>query len=158
MEDTKDEEFPEPRVTLFGEEINRSESEDSEKKKEGETKIKEKKNEFHCCHDRYGYHRRCGGGAWGIAILFAGAILLLNTLGIIPWEFWNAISSFWPVILVLVGTSILLGQNWFSRFIVFIMALAAFGSVAIYGLMSVNSPLVGYLPYEAVDFVNNYIK
>jgi len=155
MEEIKDEDLPEPRVTLFGEEIGRSDG--FEKKEKGdETGVKEKKMEYRCRYDHYHHHRCCGGGVWGMAVLISGTVLLLNTLGMVPWDFWNAIVSFWPVLLVLMGTSILLGRNWFSRMITFIMAFAAFVFILIYGLIKVDSSFVSYVPSEAVDFVDNF--
>ena len=42
-----------------------------------------------------------------IVLIGAGIVLLLNTLGILPWESWSKIGRFWPVLLVLFGLSIL---------------------------------------------------
>jgi hypothetical protein len=36
------------------------------------------------------------GVEWGVFLIFAGTILFLNTLEILPWEVWNHIVKFWP--------------------------------------------------------------
>ncbi|MEW6723547.1 MAG: DUF5668 domain-containing protein [Bacillota bacterium] len=43
----------------------------------------------------------------GLLIIGIGFLLLLNTLGIISWTAWNQIWRLWPVLLILVGISIL---------------------------------------------------
>jgi hypothetical protein len=43
---------------------------------------------------------------WGVAIVLLGVILLFNTLGLLPGNFWL---YFWPLALILVGVWFLLG-------------------------------------------------
>ena len=43
-----------------------------------------------------------------LVLIAAGVVLLLNTLGILPWDSWSEIGRFWPVLLVVFGLSILL--------------------------------------------------
>jgi hypothetical protein len=42
-----------------------------------------------------------------IVIVCAGVVLLLNTLGILPWDSWSQISRFWPILVIAAGASIL---------------------------------------------------
>jgi hypothetical protein len=42
-----------------------------------------------------------------LLIVAAGAILLLNTLGILPWDSWSEIGRFWPVLVIVFGLGIL---------------------------------------------------
>jgi len=37
-----------------------------------------------------------------------GVLLLLNTLGILPWESWSEIGRFWPALLIVFGLSLLM--------------------------------------------------
>ncbi len=44
----------------------------------------------------------------GVFLLFIGVVLLLQTLGILPWSLWNTLWRFWPVILIITGVGVLL--------------------------------------------------
>ncbi|MDD5081985.1 MAG: DUF5668 domain-containing protein [Dehalococcoidales bacterium] len=55
--------------------------------------------------------RAVAAPVWGIFLLFAGTVLLLQTLDILPWSLWNTLWRFWPVLIVIVGLSILLRQQ-----------------------------------------------
>lgn len=46
-----------------------------------------------------------------IVIVAAGAILLLNTLGIVKWSFWSQLGQLWPVLVIVAGFS-LFWRNW----------------------------------------------
>ncbi len=43
-----------------------------------------------------------------LVLICAGAVLLLNTLGILPWRSWAEIGRFWPVLVIAAGLSILI--------------------------------------------------
>jgi hypothetical protein len=64
-----------------------------------------------------------GGGAWAVFLIVAGAILLLNNLGFLPWEIWPVLWQFWPVLLILAGIEIVLGHSSLSRFLVTLLGL-----------------------------------
>ena len=107
-------------------------------------------------HERHlHYHAHChsGGVVWGLLLVMAGALFLLNNLGIISWEIWNFIVGFWPIFLVFAGINLILGQNVFSRIIVGLVALASFILILGYGLYAVNSPLINSLPPQLVDII-----
>ena len=42
-----------------------------------------------------------------LVLIAAGVVLLLNTLGVLPWSIWSQIGRFWPVLVILGGLSIL---------------------------------------------------
>ncbi len=101
-------------------------------------------------------HWHSGRIIWGVLILFAGIIFLLNNLNIVPWTFWDYVWSFWPMLLILWGFHIILGNNPVSSFIIFLLTLAVVGAVFLYGLAQVGSPLVNYFPPDvnkAIIFV-----
>jgi hypothetical protein len=95
------------------------------------------------------------GGAifWGIFILLIGFVLLLNSLGVIPWKFWGAVWVFWPAVLLLIGARTIFGRNPVSDFIVFIFGLVIFTIIVVYGLEKIHSPLIYRLPLNIVNFV-----
>lgn len=146
--------IPKPRVTLFGEDI----SEGADKDEVKESKKEKKSGACHdgnCCGGRNHRDGNCCGGG-GLIILLAGTILLLNTLGLIPWEFWRFVWPFWPAFLIVAGIKIILGRNWFSRIASSVLAVALFGMVIVYALIHVDSPFVSRIPSGVVNFVNNF--
>ena len=56
-----------------------------------------------------GHHWR---GIVGPTILIgAGAVLLLNTTGLVDWDIWAIMWRLWPVILIAIGLDILIGRR-----------------------------------------------
>ncbi len=51
--------------------------------------------------------RRGGIPVGGILLIFIGAVLLLQTLGVLPWSLWFTLWWFWPVILIIAGLLII---------------------------------------------------
>jgi energy-coupling factor transporter transmembrane protein EcfT len=49
---------------------------------------------------------------WGIVIIIAGVLLLLNQLGLIPGNFWGI---FWPLLLIVLGLWFLFGMTMFRH-------------------------------------------
>lgn len=94
-----------------------------------------------------------GDIVWGLLLILLGSLFLLNNLGIVPWTIWNYIVGFWPVFLIFAGINVILGHNIFSRIIIGIISLAAFGIILGYGLYQVNSPLINGLPTQIVDII-----
>jgi hypothetical protein len=111
----------EPEVTLFGEEISETENR---------------------------WQSDSGEAVWGVFVLSIGGILLANTLGFIPWEFWNHMWQFWPVLLIFLGLHIILGNNILARMILLIVSIFVFGSIIIFGLKQVSSSVLDYIPDE----------
>jgi hypothetical protein len=108
-----------PKVRIFGEEL-------PEKKPHGDS----------------------GRVILGTAVLMAGSLLLLNNLGVVPWEIWEHIRSFWPVILVLLGLHIIMGNNIIATLTLLAASVGVFGLIALYALYRTGSPLTGGLPLE----------
>jgi hypothetical protein len=49
---------------------------------------------------------------WGVIILVIGVLLLLNTMGFLPFSIWQI---FWPVMLIVLGLWFLLGSTLFKK-------------------------------------------
>lgn len=147
MENQQKQNISGPHIQVFGEEI--------ESKEKGRREDCHHHN-HHCprCH----HHSIGGGTIWGLGIIFAGVLLLLNNTGAVSKEIWNYILPFWPILLVLVGIRIILGFGWVSHFIVSLLTLAIFCFISLYGLVMVNSPLINYwhLPAEFINFISQF--
>jgi hypothetical protein len=88
-------------------------------------------------------HRHHEGGViFPLLILFAGVTLLGNNFGLIPWGIWQSLIQFWPVLLILGGISILLGDNSGSRLVMSVIGIVVIVSVWTKALIDVGSSLV----------------
>ena len=118
-----------------------------------------------CCEEDGGrhfhwhnhHHHHGGGVLWGILFVWAGIVLLCNSLGVIPWTFWTYTRMFWPLILVLIGIRMVLGRNIISRLVVFALSLIILGYVMIYVLDRMNSPLINSVPPNVLHSVRSSI-
>jgi hypothetical protein len=59
-------------------------------------------------------NRSLAGIVAPLALVAAGSVLLLNTLGVLPWSLWGEIGRWWPIVLILLGVSILV-ENLMGR-------------------------------------------
>jgi predicted neutral ceramidase superfamily lipid hydrolase len=92
----------------------------------------------------------------GIFVFLAGILLLLNSLGIIPWKFWSQVWVFWPALVLLFGVRMIFGRNRTADFLIFLTGLIFFAIMVAYGLIRVNSPLVNDLPVNLTNFVRGF--
>ena len=101
-----------------------------------------------------GNRRYHGGGGWGVFLIFSGSLLLLNSFGTLPWEIWNRLIDFWPVLLILVGIRIMLGKSLLSRLLMTLISLFVFGSIFLYVLGKEAPLLVESLPRQWLQWAN----
>ncbi len=55
---------------------------------------------------------------WGIFFIAAGAVFLLNNLGLLSISVWSVLWQFWPVIFIFWGLEIILGPGRTAELIV----------------------------------------
>lgn len=55
-------------------------------------------------HERHGL-------VWPVILVGAGVALLLNNLGILPWDVWRTLIGLWPVLLIAAGLDLLFGRR-----------------------------------------------
>jgi hypothetical protein len=53
-------------------------------------------------------HRKLAGVVLPLLVVAAGALLLGNTLGLLPWHIWSHVGRLWPILVVVVGLTALL--------------------------------------------------
>ncbi len=58
-----------------------------------------------------------------IFLIFLGIVFLLNNFGILSWNLWQNLWKFWPILLILFGTEIILGRNFTPRGLGFLIVL-----------------------------------
>lgn len=92
----------------------------------------EEAEEQNCCSKN---HKGIFGG---IILITVGIIFLLNNFGLLPWSVWSILWRFWPLFLILGGLEILLGNNWFARFIFSLLTLITVGFI-LFQIVAVNN-------------------
>lgn len=121
----------EPHIKIFNEDISSSNKNDSNLEKENESSNCSKHSHKHCRKNR-------SAGVFGLVLLFAGLLLLLNNFGIVSKEIWIYILPFWPVLLIFAGIKIILGSSRIARFFYFIIALVILCFIFINALVRVS--------------------
>jgi hypothetical protein len=136
-------------VRIFGVDVDATGDHDWRRRKEEWKAERRKDREERHCH----YEGR--SVFWGLFVLFLGIVFFLSTLGLLPHGFWHEIAPFWPALLILWGLDILMGRSWFSRIVIFIVALVLFLGIVAYGLVRSSSPLVTRFPPNVVNAAGN---
>jgi hypothetical protein len=149
-----------PHVRIFGADVDtgggpaNSKEEWQKKKEQWKDERHAHKEEWRMHRDEWRGHHR-GGSFFGLIILFIGVVTLLYTMGLVSRDFWHAIAPFWPILLILWGASIMLGRHWFSRLVLFVLAIGFLLAVILYGLVKIGSPIANSLSPGVVSSINN---
>lgn len=111
-------ELPDEKVTVFG-------------------------DEWH--EDRW-HRRRSSGSFFGLILITAGVLLILNTLNILSARVWDYIWKFWPFILIYWGLDIILGGNIVTKGLVRFIGLLMLIFIVLFAIHQVNPSLLSGLP------------
>ena len=73
--------------------------------------------------------RRRGFPLFAVLLIALGAVLLLQTTGVLPWEFWGDIWRWWPVLVIALGINIAFGRRmpWLAGTLIAFVLIAAAG-------------------------------
>lgn len=77
-------------------------------------------------------HHGMGSAVAGpIYLIVAGVILLMNSVGILPWSIWGALSRLWPLILIAIGLDLIIGRRRpaLSVILTLLVVLAGAGAI-----------------------------
>ena len=102
-----------------------------------------------------------GNLIWGLFLIFSGIILLFNTLDIIPWNIWSDIIKFWPILLILAGLNIILGESKLSNLIFSILIIIIFVLVFLMALSDSLPQFADSLPLwirNIIEYLKLYIR
>ncbi len=71
---------------------------------------------------------------FGILLVLLGALLFLQTTGVVSWALWLELARFWPVALIAGGVSILLGRKFpvLASFVAILLLVGAVGAAAFF--------------------------
>jgi hypothetical protein len=50
-----------------------------------------------------------------MVVIFIGIMLLLNTMKVLPWEMWDDVRQFWPILVILFGLKMMVGDSHLAR-------------------------------------------
>jgi len=66
---------------------------------------------------------------FGIFLLFLGVVFLLQNFNVLPWALWETLWRFWPVLIIIIGLSILLKRwnPWLVSIVVLALLCACLG-------------------------------
>lgn len=82
-----------------------------------------------------------GAAIWGIIVIFLGITLLLTNIGVIDGAIWNYIFRFWPVLLVLEGLHLIMGNNIAAKAVLGVITLAVMALILTGGIKIYNPEL-----------------
>ena len=89
----------------------------------------------------------------GFALIFVGLILLFNYMEILPWEIWQEIVQFWPLLLILMGLRILLGEGWVANFLMTIINIGIFGWLITSIIYKFAPELIDWIPQDIINLI-----
>ena len=78
---------------------------------------------------------------FGILLVLLGALLLLQTTGVVSWGLWLELARFWPVALIAGGVSILLGRRFpvLASLVAILLLVGAVGAAAFFFVADTES-------------------
>ncbi|GEM_PF-1974066 len=69
--------------------------------------------------------------SWAVFLILVGVMFLLNTTGTVGWGIWLYISRFWPILIILIGIRIILGNSTIAKVLgmifTIVLTIGAFG-------------------------------
>lgn len=68
-------------------------------------------------------------------IISLGIVFLLNNLNLLPWNVWQTLLKFWPVLLILKGFELLVGTSLRAQLLTVLITLLVIGTVLSYSFI-----------------------
>lgn len=94
-----------------------------------------------------------GSGIWGSIFISAGILFILTTMGGLSFRVWEVIWKYWPLILVLIGVNIVLGNNIFSKIVITLFSFFVFGMIILLTINEVQPSYLNEVPKEILNFI-----
>lgn len=94
---------------------------------------------------------------FGILLVLLGALLLLQTMGVVSWALWLELWRFWPVALIAGGVSIILGRKFpvLASLVVVLLLVGTVGAAAFFIATDEESFVVSEFsePLDGAEFL-----
>ena len=85
-------------------------------------------------------HKQSTSGGWfGLILIVAGFLLLLNTFELLHWSVWNELWRFWPLLFVFWGMQILLGKTWLANLVMIVFVGLVMFFILLYSIIPVST-------------------
>lgn len=91
--------------------------------------------------------------SWAAFLILVGIMLLLNTTGVIDWSIWIYVMRFWPILIVLIGVRIILGNSLFARIIGMLLTIVLTSGAFLVAYVQAKGEAVSFLPDKVNDWV-----
>lgn len=91
--------------------------------------------------------------SWAVFLILFGALLLLNSIGVVSWGIWSYIVRFWPILIILIGLRIILGRFGIGRLINMILTIVLTLGVFVIAYIQYTQQGIEFFP----DEVNNWV-
>ena len=95
---------------------------------------------------------------FGILLVLLGALLLLQTIGVVSWGLWLELWRFWPVALIAGGVSIILGRRFpvLASLVVVFLLVGTVGAAAFLVATGTGSFVVSEFsePLDGIQFLD----
>ena len=90
---------------------------------------------------------------FGIFLFFVGIIFLLQTFNILSWNLWQILWKFWPVLVIIIGLTILL-RRWNPWLVsILIMALLSACFFIMLWQYTTSTPELGFvINYKLIQY------
>ncbi len=91
--------------------------------------------------------------SWAVFLILVGGMLLLNSTDIVGWGVWIYIVRFWPILIVLIGLRIILGNSGVAKFIGMIFTIVlTLGAFAVGYIQFTQEPIT-FFPTKVNEWV-----
>lgn len=72
----------------------------------------------------------------GLTMILIGFVLLLNTMGTLPWTVWAGFIYLWPLFLIMGGLALLIPDGALNKFVTGAMSLLVFAAIFTFGYIN----------------------
>lgn len=91
--------------------------------------------------------------SWAAFLILVGIMFLLNTTGVVGWGIWIYVIRFWPVLVILIGIRIILGNSLLARILGMLFTIAL--TVGVFGIsyMQFTEKEIPFVPEKVNEWV-----
>ncbi len=91
--------------------------------------------------------------SWAVFLILIGVLFLLNTTGVVAWGIWLYILRFWPILIVLIGVRIILGNSLVARIVGMLITVLLTIATFFVSYIQFTGKELSFLPKKVNDWV-----
>ncbi len=91
--------------------------------------------------------------SWAAFLILVGIMFLLNTTGVVSWTIWMYVLRFWPILIVLIGVRIILGNSLFARIVGMLLTIVLTVGALGVAYIQAGGQGLSFLPKKVNDWV-----